>query len=83
MGDCLVGEEAGGWRLSEESLEEWSEPAAFESLRGDFWIVRMDESFVGRANDCSKGFGSKSKLLRFVLGGGGGGRDLGEPSVSL
>lgn len=40
---------------------------------GEFCWVRTDESLEGRAKDCSKGLGSRSKLLRL---GRGGGRDL-------
>lgn len=35
--------------------------------------MRTEESLEGRAKDCSKGLGSRSKLLRL---GRGGGRDL-------
>ena len=31
--------------------------------------MRMEESFEGRAKDCSKGFGSRSKVERVGRGG--------------
>lgn len=37
---------------------------------GEFCCVRTEESFEGRAKDCSKGFGSRSKVVRFGTGGG-------------
>ena len=40
---------------------EWA--AVEESVEGEFW-VRMEESLEGRAKDCSKGLGSRSKVLR-------------------
>ena len=39
---------------------------------GEFCWVRTDESLEGRAKDCSKGLGSRSKLLRLGRGGGRG-----------
>lgn len=60
--------------LSGLCLSESSEAGPTDSLRGDFWCVLSEESLEGRAKDCSKGLGSRSKVLR--LGRGGGGRSL-------
>ena len=45
-----------------------------DSRRGDFWCVLSEESLEGRAKDCSKGLGSRSKVERLGRGGGRWGR---------
>lgn len=61
------GREWGGWLCLSVSVED----GPMESLElGDFWAVRRDESFDGRAKDCSKGLGSRSKVDRLGRGGG-------------
>ena len=53
------------------SLEPSLEAGPRESRVGDFcWWVRTDESLECRAKDCSKGLGSRSKLLRRGRWGG-------------
>ena len=62
---------AGLLPLTEAGLaSEAAEEGAALSLSGLFWRVRTLESFVGRAKDCSKGLGSRSKVERFGRGGG-------------
>ena len=46
------------------------EECPLDSRLGECWRVRIEESFVGRENDCSNGFGSRSRLLRRGRGGG-------------
>lgn len=63
--DCCWWEEEGraASSLAEVELEE-----AAEERVGDFWRVLTDESLEGRAKDCSKGLGSRSKVVRRGLG---------------
>jgi len=44
---------------------------AAEERVGDFWRVRTEESLEGRANDCSNGLGSRSKVVLRGLGRAG------------
>ena len=73
---ALAGEREDRWLEPEEGrewelcLSESVEEGPMDSLRGDFWCVLRDESLEGRAKDCSKGLGSRSKVDRFGRGGG-------------